>query len=156
MGDLITVQQRNIEELGFPECLHGKADGLFLDLPGPWHVRPCAMLIAYRLLNSRCAMFTAYCLHEFVAECGRISAEVLLSTNAACATDRPDPLGAPACQTFTHVCHKFVCVVAAWVQCAQVYYVLLVLSVALCLVHYTGFAYHTDALPGQHKCVGSM
>ena len=40
VGDLITVQQRNIEELGFPESLHGKADGLFLDLPGPWHVRP--------------------------------------------------------------------------------------------------------------------
>ena len=38
MGDLISVQQRNIEELGFPEHLHGKADGLFLDLPGPWHV----------------------------------------------------------------------------------------------------------------------
>lgn len=38
MGDLITVQQRNIEEYGFPETLHGKADGVFLDLPGPWHV----------------------------------------------------------------------------------------------------------------------
>ena len=38
MGDIITVQQRNIEELGFPEELHNKADGLFLDLPGPWHV----------------------------------------------------------------------------------------------------------------------
>lgn len=37
MGDIITVQQRNIEELGFPEELHNKADGLFLDLPGPWH-----------------------------------------------------------------------------------------------------------------------
>ena len=38
MGDIITTQQRNIEELGFPEELHGKTDGLFLDLPGPWHV----------------------------------------------------------------------------------------------------------------------
>ncbi|KAL0050603.1 hypothetical protein WJX82_003129 [Trebouxia sp. C0006] len=37
MGDIITVKQRNIEELGFPEELHGQADGLFLDLPGPWH-----------------------------------------------------------------------------------------------------------------------
>ncbi|DBA83487.1 TPA: hypothetical protein ACH3X2_006417 [Trebouxia sp. C0005] len=37
MGDIITVKQRNIEELGFPEELHGRADGLFLDLPGPWH-----------------------------------------------------------------------------------------------------------------------
>jgi tRNA (adenine57-N1/adenine58-N1)-methyltransferase catalytic subunit len=33
---LITVEQRNIEELGFPENLHGKADAVFLDLPGPW------------------------------------------------------------------------------------------------------------------------
>lgn len=38
MGDLISVQQRNIEDLGFPEGFHGKADGIFLDLPGPWHV----------------------------------------------------------------------------------------------------------------------
>ena len=41
MGDIITVKQRNIEELGFPRELHGQADGLFLDLPGPWHVSPC-------------------------------------------------------------------------------------------------------------------
>ena len=40
MGGVITTKQRNIEELGFPEDLHGKADGLFLDLPGPWHVSP--------------------------------------------------------------------------------------------------------------------
>lgn len=33
---MITVQHRNIEESGFPSDLHGKADGLFLDLPGPW------------------------------------------------------------------------------------------------------------------------
>ncbi|KAL3161774.1 hypothetical protein ABBQ38_008868 [Trebouxia sp. C0009 RCD-2024] len=36
MGDVITTQQRNIEELGFPEELHGAADGVFLDLPRPW------------------------------------------------------------------------------------------------------------------------
>ncbi len=41
MGDIITVKQRNIEELGFPGELHGQADGLFLDLPGPWHVSLC-------------------------------------------------------------------------------------------------------------------
>ena len=35
MGDIITTTHRNIEELGFPEELHAKADGLFLDLPGP-------------------------------------------------------------------------------------------------------------------------
>ena len=46
MGDLITVQQRNIEELGFPEDLHGKADGLFLDLPGPWHVCPMTNIVS--------------------------------------------------------------------------------------------------------------
>ena len=38
LGDLITVQQRNIEELGFPEELHEQADALFLDLPRPWMV----------------------------------------------------------------------------------------------------------------------
>lgn len=38
MGDVITTKQRNIEELGFPQELHGSADGVFLDLPGPWHV----------------------------------------------------------------------------------------------------------------------
>lgn len=38
LGELVTTQQRNIEELGFPDSLHGKADGVFLDLPGPWHV----------------------------------------------------------------------------------------------------------------------
>ncbi|KAL6778625.1 hypothetical protein ACKKBF_B15500 [Auxenochlorella protothecoides x Auxenochlorella symbiontica] len=36
LSDVITVQHRNIEESGFPSDLHGKADGLFLDLPGPW------------------------------------------------------------------------------------------------------------------------
>ena len=36
MGKLVTVQHRNIEEHGFPEELHGEADALFLDLPGPW------------------------------------------------------------------------------------------------------------------------
>ena len=34
----MTVQQRNIEELGFPEELHEQADALFLDLPRPWMV----------------------------------------------------------------------------------------------------------------------
>ena len=38
LAKLVTVQHRNIEEQGFPEELHGKADALFLDLPGPWKV----------------------------------------------------------------------------------------------------------------------
>lgn len=38
LGDLVTVQQRNVEELGFPEELHEQADALFLDLPRPWMV----------------------------------------------------------------------------------------------------------------------
>jgi tRNA (adenine57-N1/adenine58-N1)-methyltransferase len=38
----VTIRLRNIEEQGFPEELHGKADGLFLDLPGPWKVVPSA------------------------------------------------------------------------------------------------------------------
>lgn len=34
----MTVTQRDIEEGGFPEDLHGKADGVFLDLPKPYKV----------------------------------------------------------------------------------------------------------------------
>jgi tRNA (adenine57-N1/adenine58-N1)-methyltransferase len=40
LGKLITVEQRNIEELGFPENFHNKADAVFLDLPGPWKAIP--------------------------------------------------------------------------------------------------------------------
>ncbi|GAB4821569.1 hypothetical protein N2152v2_008615 [Parachlorella kessleri] len=47
LGGLVTVTQRDIEGQGFPEELHGKADALFLDLPGPWKVqRTCAALNA--------------------------------------------------------------------------------------------------------------
>jgi len=35
---VVHTLQRDIEKLGFPEELHGKADGVFLDLPGPWKV----------------------------------------------------------------------------------------------------------------------
>ncbi|KXZ46160.1 hypothetical protein GPECTOR_46g229 [Gonium pectorale] len=38
LSKLVTVTQRNIEELGFPETLHGAADAVFLDLPGPHKV----------------------------------------------------------------------------------------------------------------------
>lgn len=38
LGGLVTVTQRDIEEGGFPEDLHGKADGVFLDLPKPYKV----------------------------------------------------------------------------------------------------------------------
>eukprot|EP00775_Hariotina_reticulata_P001132 gene1132-1469_t len=36
LAGLVTVQQQNIEEDGFPAALAGQADALFLDLPGPW------------------------------------------------------------------------------------------------------------------------
>jgi tRNA (adenine57-N1/adenine58-N1)-methyltransferase len=42
LDKLITVALRNIEDKGFPEELAGKADGVFLDLPGPWKVVPSA------------------------------------------------------------------------------------------------------------------
>ena len=39
LGGLVTVRQRNVEEQGFPAELAGRADAVFLDLPGPWKVR---------------------------------------------------------------------------------------------------------------------
>uniref|UniRef100_A0A383VEF1 tRNA (adenine(58)-N(1))-methyltransferase n=1 Tax=Tetradesmus obliquus TaxID=3088 RepID=A0A383VEF1_TETOB len=39
---LVTGGHRNIEEQGFPQELHGQADAVFLDLPGPWRVVPSA------------------------------------------------------------------------------------------------------------------
>ncbi|EFJ49926.1 hypothetical protein VOLCADRAFT_109017 [Volvox carteri f. nagariensis] len=42
LSGLVTVTQRNIEELGFPDTLHGAADGVFLDLPAPHKVVPSA------------------------------------------------------------------------------------------------------------------
>jgi tRNA (adenine57-N1/adenine58-N1)-methyltransferase len=44
LSSVITVQQRNIEELGFPTELGGTADGVFLDLPGPFKVVASAHL----------------------------------------------------------------------------------------------------------------
>lgn len=38
LASFITVQQRNIEDLGFPADMAGKADGVFLDLPRPQKV----------------------------------------------------------------------------------------------------------------------
>lgn len=43
LDELVSCQHRNIEALGFPEDLHGAADGVFLDLPGPWNVRDTAL-----------------------------------------------------------------------------------------------------------------
>ncbi|KAG2430892.1 hypothetical protein HXX76_009865 [Chlamydomonas incerta] len=39
---LVTVLQRDVMENGFPDTLHGQADAVFLDLPGPWKVVPSA------------------------------------------------------------------------------------------------------------------
>lgn len=45
LGERVTVTQRDIEGQGFPDSLHGKADAVFLDLPGPWKVGSwCVML----------------------------------------------------------------------------------------------------------------
>lgn len=38
LGEVVTVRQRNVEENGFPAELAGRADAVFLDLPGPWKV----------------------------------------------------------------------------------------------------------------------
>jgi tRNA (adenine57-N1/adenine58-N1)-methyltransferase len=39
---VVAVEQRNVEQDGFPVALHGCADALFLDLPGPWRAVPSA------------------------------------------------------------------------------------------------------------------
>lgn len=52
MGGVITTKQRNIEELGFPQELHRSADGVFLDLPGPWHVSSSPFLQLYSSTSS--------------------------------------------------------------------------------------------------------
>ena len=44
ISDVVSIAHRNIEHDGFPEDLHGRADAVFLDLPGPWHVVPSASL----------------------------------------------------------------------------------------------------------------
>ena len=51
LGELVTVQHRNIEEHGFPGELHGKADALFLDLPGPWKALPSVMSLQLWLVS---------------------------------------------------------------------------------------------------------
>jgi tRNA (adenine57-N1/adenine58-N1)-methyltransferase catalytic subunit len=40
--DVVTLQQRNIEDDGFPTDLAGTADAVFLDLPSPWKAIPSA------------------------------------------------------------------------------------------------------------------
>ena len=37
---IVSVQERDIQANGFPVALHGCADALFLDVPGPWQVSP--------------------------------------------------------------------------------------------------------------------
>ena len=48
LSELVTVRERDIQEEGFPAALHGCADALFLDVPGPSKVQPklCAALAA--------------------------------------------------------------------------------------------------------------
>lgn len=41
--EVVTVEHRNVEENGFPESLHDRADAVFLDLPEPWKAVPSAV-----------------------------------------------------------------------------------------------------------------
>jgi tRNA (adenine57-N1/adenine58-N1)-methyltransferase catalytic subunit len=55
LGDLVHSSHRNIEALGFPESLHGCADAVVLDLPGPWKVLfPAALRHPLRPSNTAC------------------------------------------------------------------------------------------------------
>lgn len=38
MVDVVTVMQRDVQQLGFPESFSQHVHGVFLDLPEPWKV----------------------------------------------------------------------------------------------------------------------
>ena len=42
LGEVVSLEHRDVEAGGFPEALHGTADAVFLDLPAPWRVVPSA------------------------------------------------------------------------------------------------------------------
>jgi tRNA (adenine57-N1/adenine58-N1)-methyltransferase catalytic subunit len=42
LSAVVEIAHRDIEQHGFPEELHGRADAVFLDLPRPWEVVPSA------------------------------------------------------------------------------------------------------------------
>ena len=44
ISSIVSVQERDIQADGFPRALHGCADALFLDVPGPWQVSPGLLL----------------------------------------------------------------------------------------------------------------
>lgn len=62
----ISVTHRNIEENGFPENLHGKADAIFLDLPRPWKVVPSA---ASCLITDACFCSFSPCIEQVQRTC---------------------------------------------------------------------------------------
>lgn len=54
LSELVHSNHRDIEALGFPESLHGCADAVVLDLPGPWKVlTPLALLFCCPHLAER-------------------------------------------------------------------------------------------------------
>ncbi len=80
LGELVTVRQRNVEEQGFPAEFSGRADAVFLDLPGPWKVQICTYSTDCRsMLHAKHAPYACYssshpqrqdvCVHNVLA-CG--------------------------------------------------------------------------------------
>lgn len=55
LDGLVEVRERDVEKLGFPEDLHGTADAVFLDLPGPWRVRQALYAFKWCLRTSNIA-----------------------------------------------------------------------------------------------------
>jgi hypothetical protein len=57
LGSLVTVTHRDIEQGGFPEELHGKADAVFLDLPKPYKVGVFVLLLIVCLIMQPSSLY---------------------------------------------------------------------------------------------------
>lgn len=86
LSEIITVEVRDIQGLGFPDALVGQLDAVFLDLPQPWLAIPSAM----KMLRSNGALCSfSPCIEQIQRSCEALqkhafvdirSFEVLLRT----------------------------------------------------------------------------
>lgn len=66
LSEIITVEVRDIQGLGFPDALVGRLDAVFLDLPQPWLAIPSAM----KMLRSNGALCSfSPCIEQVQRSC---------------------------------------------------------------------------------------